>query len=95
MSPGGDHGVVISARAAVGVPFSFVFCGDSYTPAGPDDPGIPRGGPDNEKKKKPEQKLESGERPDSSCNAGAGVLKRNEGEARDRKRATRRKENQN
>lgn len=49
--PGGDRGVVISARAAVGVPFSFVFCGDSCTPPGPDGPGIPRGGPDNEKKK--------------------------------------------
>lgn len=48
--------VVISERAAVDVPFSFVFCGDSCTPAGPDDPGVIPRGPDNEKKKRKQQK---------------------------------------
>lgn len=49
--------VVISACAAGDVPFSFVFCRDSYTLPCLDGPCMIPRGPDNEKKKTEEEKL--------------------------------------
>lgn len=88
--PVGYRGVVISARAAAGVPFSFVFYRDSCTPPGPDGLGIPRGIPDNEKKKETEQKLKDGERPDFSLvtrTLVAGTMQQNKEERRRSARA--------
>lgn len=100
--PWGDRDIVISARAVVGVPFSFAFYGDSCTPPGPDGLGILRGGPDNEKKKKneTEQKLKAANSPIFLITWIPLVVendgpKKSEDEARDRRGTTQEKDEEN
>lgn len=73
--PERSRDVVISTCAADDVSFSFVFCRDSCTPPGPDGPGRIPHGPNNEKKKK-NQNRNLSEESDPFCNLNARRKKR-------------------